>query len=167
MATSTYTPLATTTLANNTTTYIEFTSISGNYTDLVLIWSGQAYSATGNYLYLQFNGDTGTNYSTTYLTGNGSAASSGRFANRSNFNIDYNANPINGEITNRIIQLNDYSNSTTYKTGIVRSNRASGGTDAIVGLWRSTSAITTIKLTIDQNYFASGTTFTLYGIKAG
>jgi hypothetical protein len=64
----------------------------------------------------------------------------------------------------------NYSNSTTYKTVLGRSNRASSDTAADVGLWRSTSAITRIDLAMGgsfpTNNFASGSTFTLYGIAA-
>jgi len=58
----------------------------------------------------------------------------------------------------------NYSNTTTYKTGLVRANSAASGTDAIVGLWRSTAAITSIVATHDTAQFATGSTFTLYGI---
>jgi hypothetical protein len=60
----------------------------------------------------------------------------------------------------------NYSNATTYKTALARTSE-DGVAAAYVGLWRSTSAITSI--TIDKgssDNFASGSTFTLYGIKA-
>lgn len=67
-----------------------------------------------------------------------------------------------------IIQINNYSNSTTYKTAFMRTNTAStyGTVFAIVGLWRSTAAITSITLTPDAGSFATGSTFSLYGIAA-
>jgi hypothetical protein len=61
----------------------------------------------------------------------------------------------------------NYSNTTTYKTVLLRSNNASAITVATVGLWRSTSAINTIKIYADgAAVFSVGSTFTLYGIKA-
>jgi hypothetical protein len=75
-----------------------------------------------------------------------------------------------------IFHIQNYSNSTTYKTWLSRANRASSaldyqGTDAVVGLWRSTAAITSITVKnrrggVDYN-FASGSNFKLYGIQAG
>jgi hypothetical protein len=56
-------------LAAQATAYY-FLSISGSYTDLVLIYTK---SATTDNLAIQVNGDTGTNYSNTF-SGNGSTA---------------------------------------------------------------------------------------------
>jgi len=160
--TKTYVPISTTTLGSNAST-VSFSSIPGTYTDLVIVMGVISTSNTGHYVYLQYNGDTGSNYSTTILTGTGSSAVSTRFNGRTNFNIDYYATP-NTEISNRIVQIQNYSNTTTFKTGLVRANRAGGGTDAMVGLWRSTAAITSILVTHDTAQFATGSTFTLYGI---
>jgi hypothetical protein len=63
----------------------------------------------------------------------------------------------------------NYSNTTTYKTALNRSNQAAGGVDATVGLWRSTAAIDTIRFYANTNgsqNFLTGSTFTLYGIAA-
>jgi hypothetical protein len=99
------------------------------------------------------------------MTGTGSSTISARFANRTNFNIDYYATP-NTQIGTRRIQIMNYSNTTTNKTGLVRADRAGGGVDAMTGLWRSNAAITSIKVTHDTAQFAAGTTFSLYGVAA-
>lgn len=164
MAGATYEPLATNTLGSSAST-VTFSSIAGTYTDLILVINVISTSAAANYLYIQYNGDTSSNYSTTVLSGTGTSSVSDRFTGRSNFNIDYYATP-NTQIGNRIVQIQNYSNTTTYKTGIARANRAGGGLDTIVGLWRSTAAITSIVITHDTAQFATGSTFTLYGIKA-
>jgi hypothetical protein len=162
---STYSTIATYTVPSAQTSYT-FTSIPGTYTDLILIFNG-GISATGNSLHLQFNGDTGTNYSTTDLWGNGSAASSGRTSS-ANF-IRVNGRGIGADNTltgNCINHIQNYSNTTTFKTLLNRSNET-GGTSATVGLWRSTSAITSITLTAESALnILTGSTFTLYGISA-
>jgi hypothetical protein len=62
----------------------------------------------------------------------------------------------------------NYANTTTFKTHISRSNNSSNFVMATVGLWRSTAAITSITLlTNTADTFSVGSTFTLYGIKAG
>jgi hypothetical protein len=58
----------------------------------------------------------------------------------------------------------NYSNATTYKTWLSRANRPSAGLDAIVGLWRSTAAITSITLSVISDTYSVGSTFSLYGI---
>jgi hypothetical protein len=58
----------------------------------------------------------------------------------------------------------NYSNTTTYKTILSRSNRAEQATEAFVGLWRNSAAITSIS--IASATFTTNSIFTLYGIKA-
>lgn len=162
---STYTPIATTTLGSNQAE-ITFNSIGG-YTDLVLIVSAKQTPAL-NTQYIRFNGDTGTNYSYTILTGNGTSAVSTRYSNQDRWYSGYYAVPPTDSYGIEIYNFQNYANTTTYKTGLSRTNRASGGVDAMVGLWRSTSAITSITYGISgaSAYLTSGSTFTLYGIAA-
>lgn len=163
---ATYEPIATTTLGSSQTN-ITFSSISGSFTDLVLVLNG-AFVGGAETIGVQFNSDTGSNYSNTILAGSGSSASSGRSSNQTGLSVGTNGYWTTTNEANSIIQIQNYSNNTTYKTALSRSNNASVGVDAIVGLWRSTSAITTIKLygLYSARSFASGTTATLYGIKA-
>ena len=69
----TYEPIATTTLGSAQAS-VSFSSFSG-YTDLVLVCVATTAS-DDQFLSVQFNGDTGSNYSNTYMTGNGSTATS-------------------------------------------------------------------------------------------
>jgi hypothetical protein len=161
--TSTYEKIATTTLGSNSAT-IEFTSISGTYTDIVLILSAKASGGNMDAL-IQVNSDTGSNYSFTILSGNGSSASSSRFSNQNSGYGDLSGFINTSNFNVEIIQFMNYSNTTTYKTFLSRASTAGNGVDAIVNLWRNTAAITSIKLSGSQNY-ATGTTATLYGIKA-
>jgi hypothetical protein len=66
-----------------------------------------------------------------------------------------------------IVNLQNYSNSTTYKTIISRSNNAANGLDLFASMWRSTSSIDSIKIYPASGNMASGSTFNLYGILAG
>lgn len=161
----TYEPIATTTLGSAANT-LTFSSISGSYTDLVLISTAVASSSPAD-LYLRFNGDTANNYSATVLSGDGSAASSTRFTNDAvGIILDYygSAGTSVGHIC--IAHIMNYSNATTYKTVLSRANRADSGTDAVVGLWRSTAAITSVTVRTTGGNLAAGSTFSLYGIKS-
>ena len=160
---STYTPIATQTLASAAAT-VTFSSISGSYTDLVLVSVAGTTTGAPN-TFLQFNGDTATNYSITSIVGNGTSATSGRINSNAQFYIDYNAMPDQtlGTTVN-ICNIMNYSNATTYKTILVRANAAARGSEAIVGLWRSTSAVTSLVVKPASSTFLAGSTFTLYGI---
>jgi hypothetical protein len=165
---STYKKIATTTLGSAQAS-VTFSTISGSYTDLVLV-ANWGVSVNGDGTILRFNSDTGNNYSDTELYGTGSSAASQRRSNASFIDI---TRAIAGDgtniYTNAIINIQNYSNTTTYKTALLRSNLATGtyaGVAALVGLWRSTSAITSITILPASNNLLSGSTFTLYGIKA-
>ena len=156
---STYTPIATTTLASTATDYT-FTAIPSTYTDLVLVVSGQ--SASGGSSSLRFgNGsiDTGSNYSYTNLKGNGSSATSAR---ASNITVGF-VGEIWGSQGNFVINIQNYSNTTTYKTALSRANNAANFTGAWVALWRSTAAIERVQF-LSGDTMQVGTTLTLYGI---
>ena len=164
---STYTPIATTTLGSTTASYT-FTSIPGTYTDLVLVLGNVNVTDAAQNL-LQFNSDTGSNYSRTALSGQGTAPSSGRTSNETSIMLETTFYPSfngNKDYTG-IWNIMNYSNTTTYKTVIGRGSSASVGTGASASLWRSTSAITSIKIQPAYGYsYSSGAVFTLYGIKA-
>ena len=165
----TYEPIATYTVPSAQSSYT-FNSIPITYTDLVIVAVPATTSGNDNLGMRVGNGsvDTGTNYSVTVITGNGSAAASDRNTNQTSFLCDYYGST-GATLGNNIktIQIMNYSNTTTNKSILVRANRPDSGTDAIVGLWRSTVAINTITLFgRGGSSFATGTTFTLYGIKA-
>ena len=158
MPTSTYTPIATYTAPSAQSSYT-FTSFSG-YTDLRLIVAGTLTSLED--IGIQFNGDTGSNYSQTYILGTGSGSgSSGRQSNATQMNLG----ALDSNQSVAIFDFINYSNSTTYKTALNRSSAAAWALFAKVGLWRNTAAITSIKV-MPVNHFATGTTLTLYGIQA-
>lgn len=161
---STYTPIATTTLGSATNS-VTFSSIAGTYTDIVIVMN--LGNASSENTAIQFNSDTGTNYSITYLAGDGTSASSGRTTSAAYIRVDSSSAPSTSLNSTHIVNVMNYANSTTYKSTVMRSNTASGGTAATVGLWRSTAAITAIKIYgINSSNLASGSTFTLYGITA-
>ncbi len=161
----TYDKIATTTLTTSTAT-VTFSAISGSYTDLVLVCN-IAQAAGNNGLRVRYNSDNASNYSYTTLNGNGTTASSARGTSETELVIANTSGSTTLELA-IIANIFNYSNTTTYKTSIGRGNRASSNVDATVGLWRSTSAITSITLALGASFptnnFASGSTFTLYGI---
>jgi hypothetical protein len=163
-AAQTYEPIATYTATGSISSYT-FSSIPGTYTDLRLICS--PFSSAGpDDLRIRFNGDTGSNYSSTLLRGSGSAIINAK---------DNNANYIgwlgyvssgSGDASLTSVDINNYSNSTTYKTILSRGSLTSGFVNITSGLWRSNSAITSITIIAGAASITVNSTFTLYGIKA-
>ena len=163
---STYTPIATTTLGSAQSS-VTFSSIAGTYTDLVLVTNILGVSATTG-VGIQFNSDTGSNYSVTSLYGDGTSAGSTRQSSVASirFSLGTSYRTTNQGIIR--INIQNYSNSTTYKSVLSRNDISSEGAEASVGLWRSTSAITAVKIipTNNASYtFSTGSTFTLWGIQ--
>lgn len=153
---ATYEPIASTTVS--AASDVTFSSIPGTYTDLILVWGG---SCTGGPVIGQVNSDTGTNYSDTYLLGNGSAASSGRYSTQGAFRIQISQGT--GQTVARV-SIQSYANTSVFKTMLSESAAAGSAVERTVSLWRSTSAITSVKF-----YPFTGTltgTLSLYGIKA-
>ena len=156
---STYEPIASQTLGSAAAS-VTFSSIPQGYTDLVIVANGA--ESADQYMAIRFNSDTGSNYSDTLLSGSGTTASSSR--NTSQTFGRFGSGTVTGRWVS-IVQINNYANSTTYKTWLWRSNL--DYVTAGVSLWRSTSAITSVTLlTTTSDYFVSGSTFTLYGIAA-
>jgi hypothetical protein len=170
MATNTYVALASTTLTS-TSAFIEFTGISGDYTDLVLVARIIGGAGGNDCLIKVGNGsiDTGNNYSNTFLYGSGSStALTGRGSNN-NYLLGNITSINNGEIGTMIMSFNNYSNTTTFKTALDRYNSNETGkyVTAAVGTWRNTSAINTIRVDINNNgTYSVGTRVSLYGIRA-
>lgn len=166
---STYTPIATQTLGSAAAT-VTFSSISGTYTDLILVCAARSATAAVSDTYLMtFNGDSTTIYSRTRLLGNGSSASSAGRTNAPNIDFEGLAGNTSAANTfmNAIVQLQNYSNATTNKTCLIRGNDANSFVLATVGLFRTTSAITSISLSTSSTAnFMTGSTFTLYGVKS-
>ena len=73
--TGSFESIATTTVGSGGTSSIDFTSIPSTYQHLQLrIISRVSNADTGDNIFLQFNGDTSSNYSWHYMEGDGSTA---------------------------------------------------------------------------------------------
>jgi len=169
---ATYEPIATTTLGSATAS-VTFSSL-GSYTDIVLVCSVQSASSGDARINIRLNSDSGSNYSGTFLSGDGSTAGSGRDTSRTSIDGTGVTVPASGtSFAPYIYQIMNYGNSSTYKTVLCRGNNTTAQTGqqiwaaASVSLWRSTAAITTIYIfDLTGKNFNTGSTFTLYGIKA-
>ena len=167
---ATYEPIASQTLGAGVGT-VTFSTIAATWTDLVLVVVFGSATA-GSTLRWRVNSDTGSNYSWTYLTGNGSAASSSRLASQTSGGIALSG--LGGASTAldniAIAHFMSYANTNVYKTVLGSGASAGREVDRSVSLWRSTSAITSISVSPGSSFptydFATGTTASLFGVKA-
>lgn len=174
---NTYDSIATYTVAGSSTASYTFSSIPSTYTDIVVIASVRSDTAANTTNFLsQVNGAAGNVYDGFVLRGNGTSATAARY----NKFIDPTFaapvgtmvanNATSGTFSNHIISWNNYSNTTTYKTFLARSNSqnntATANTEAVVNMYFGTSAISSITFFPEAGNFVAGSTISIYGIKA-
>lgn len=154
----TYDSIATVTFSGSTSE-ATFSSIPASWTDLRIVFAGTSASQA---LAIQFNGDTGTNYSKTAVRTDSGGTSS--FRNTSLDRIilaSLNSTPLY-----TCADILSYTGST-FKPVLVEEAQDQNGTGFVVRsstLWNATSAITSIRLYGYSGSNITGTA-TLYGIK--
>lgn len=169
----TYAQIATTTLSS-ATSQVTFTSIPSTYTDLILVT--QYMSSVNGGLWLQYNGDSGNNYSIVNLiSSQNTTPSTYATANQPYIWADTYLQGTGTVTTDRpmtVSHIINYANTTTFKTTLCRSGdvRTTSGTDgtayAGISTWRNTSAINSITISVHSGDFVIGSMFSLYGIAA-
>lgn len=160
----TYEPISTNVLVSNASS-VTFSSISQSYTDLVLVVRAISTGTAQPDIYMRVNGDTGNTYSRTRMGGNASST----FTTNITGETFWVLGPMESSaITTTICNIMNYSNTTTAKTMLVRSNDSAVAVQAMACLWSNTSAINSILLYPEPSRgdFLAGSSFTLYGIKA-
>jgi hypothetical protein len=149
---------------------VTFSSIPATYTDLVLRVSARDDSATVQQQFLlRLNGDTSSLYSITYLEGNGSAASSGnQAASYIGRTPVVGASATSNTFNNAEFYIPSYTaaqNKPISVFGASETNATAAQIDAIAGLYRSSTAISSLTaLCAGAAQFVSGSSFYLYGI---
>ena len=160
-----------------TTVTFDLTGIIG-YTHLQLRASAKANGAAGaTTLCLRFNSDSGNNYVSHYVLGDGTIAETGAYTAANATTQSCLIGAISGSSVTpfgvSIIDILDYGNSNKYKTVRSLSGTELNTTDRTStvalksSLWRNTNAITSITvINYEGNGFAQYSQFALYGIKA-
>lgn len=170
----TYNLIASNTLSSSAAS-VTFSAIPGTYTDLVLKYSMRTDSSSYlQWLDLTFNNTTGsaTTYSLTYLATYNNAGVSGRYS--SNYRLAVQganaALSTSNTFSNYEVYIPSYAASQNKPLsiyGVIENNSSTNNQweiDTAAGLWRDTSAITSLKISSGTN-MVSGSSFFLYGIK--
>lgn len=163
--TSAYVALANVTINGSGVASFTFSNIDQGYRDLILI--GQVGNTGTTGFGGVFNGDTGSNYSYVYASGNGSNFGSGVASGQALANFGANSWSTGSLDLTYTIHLMDYSANDKHKTFLARSDGRSSSSNASInaGRWASTSAITSIQIRgLGSSNFVPGSTFSLYGI---
>lgn len=147
---------------------IDFTSIPGTYTDLLLVFSTRPGSTDTSWVQsLRFNGLT-TNLSMRTLEGDGATATSGTNATRID-PINEGSNATANTFSNGQAYIPNYAGSTNKSVSIdsiSETNATTAYQRLAAGLWSSTAAITQVSLIAPTTY-AQYSSASLYGITKG
>lgn len=167
--------LISTTVLGSDTASVTFSSLNtGVYKHLQLRITGRSTVAgnTDNVAF-RFNADSGSNYVTHYLLGDGTSASSGAFTSQPYMYLPSNfpaASAQTNSFGGAVVDLLDAFSTTKNKT--MRALNGYHGTpdnlygriSLTSGAWLSTSAITSIAITNSAN-FKTGSRFSIYGLR--
>jgi hypothetical protein len=155
MPTPTYTLIDSVTLTSSASS-VTFSAIAAGG-DLVLVIDGTLAGSTR--LRLTFNSDSGANYSSVRMDGNGTSATSW-----SGSGLNYAiAGAMTTTASNVITQIQDFSATDKHKSILTRSNAVGYSLEAYASRWASTSAVTSLTMTTTQD-FQAGSTFRLLGV---
>ena len=162
MPTETYVPLAEVTLVTSAD-FVNFTSISQDYSDLVLQIEVFSIASGNRNNRVRANGDSTSTYSNVVMRGDGTTASS--FSQDLTYaRIDANSSFTNTTKNMATTIFADYSATDKHKTILSRSSSGLYGVDAIASRWPSTAAITSLTVFPTSSEYAAGSTFKLFGI---
>ena len=145
---------------------ITFSSIPSTYASLqIRIF---AKDGSNNQNGIRFNSDSGSNYATHWLLGDGSSASAGDLTSTNRVSYIGQAVSTTNVGGVSIVDVLDYASSTKNKT--VRSFtgwdiNGSGQVRLTSGVWMNTTAVSSLSIINLGDNFATTTVVALYGIK--
>ena len=161
MATPTYDLLESVTLATAASS-VTFSSIDQSYGDLIIIVN--ALGSTTLEARIRLNSDSGSNYNSVRMSGNGSTATSASLASQTSGSLSVIADATTGEAILLKVEIQDYTATDKHKSMLARANQSATGTEATALRWASTAAVTAIEILTSTGNWAIGGTFNLYGV---
>ena len=152
---------------------VTFTGL-GSYSDykhlqVRMVARNGATAGADKWVYLTLNGDTGSNYASHRLQGNGSSVFSNAYTSRANMVAALITSSASGTqgFGSALIHLLDFGNSS--KNTTIRSLNGMADSANLIalysGFWNNTNAVTSLTLAPEDNSFITGSRFSLYGIR--
>lgn len=170
-----YDSIATTTVGAGGSSTISFSSIPSTYKHLQLRYLARDTTGVADItgIVLRFNSDSGSNYTRHYLLSDGGGPYGGVSGSTTYINggLVVSGGTAASIFATAVIDILDYSDTNKYKTYKVLSGAETNSTspkgyiDYESALWRSTSAVSSITITLATGNYAQYSQFALYGIK--
>ena len=165
-----YDSIATTTVGAGGASSITFSSIPSSYTHLQIRFMARRTTSSAADTTIRFNSDSGANYKSHYIIGDGASVSAGSPGATTSILNWYTtgSDATSGVFGIDILDILDYSNTNKYKTTRTLSGFDNNGSGNVVfssGLYLSTNAISNITLIPNSGNFVEYSSFALYGIK--
>lgn len=167
---SSYESIATTTVGGGGSASVTFSSIPSTYTHLQIRGIANRTSGGDDNINLRVgNGsiDTGSNYSTHQMFGDGAGVTASGTANASIITA-IPCSSASSSFGGFVIDILDYANVNKYKTVRILSGDDRNGSGYVIlrsGNWRNTSAIDTISFIPNSGNISQYSSFALFGIK--
>lgn len=158
---------------NGSTGTKTFSAVPQTYSNLKIVFYGRSSaSSIAENVQLQFNGDTGANYDWQAVSGNGSTAGAAQSIGGTNIFL---GDVAGATATTGAVGIGDaiiprYADTIFDKscTGTGQSKFGTSGTSfrarTVGGHWRSTSAITSLTVSLSAGNFVTGTVVELWGM---
>ena len=171
--TGSYDALASYTVPSGGVSSIEFAGLptGGQYTHLQIrgIWR-QSDNDSTSYINMTFNSDTGNNYASHALSGNGSTASAQSYTSIPQIYVQTIASAFHGSnvFGALVLDVLDYTSNTKNKTTRALAgvdNNGSGILRLNSGLWMNTNPINSIRFTPSGGTINQHTQISVYGIR--
>lgn len=161
--------IQTTTVGAGGASFIEFTSVPQDGTDLLIVCSFRdSNTSAGNDFNVRLNGST-TGYSARSLRGSGSAVTSGSLTGTSAYGVflSQSNNLTANTFSNIQVYIPNYTSSvakTIAIDGVTENNAAAAWMSINANLWTGTAAITTVRVFVDGATLLEGSSASLYKV---
>lgn len=165
--------ISTVTVGSGGVANIDFTSISGSFTDLMILISARSASSANAYseIGMYFNGASYPDATASFRTleGTGSSVASNSVTTYLSAGWANGSGTTANSFSNNTIYIPNYAGSAqkSYsKDSVIENNATAGYQHMVAGKSTITAAITSIRLNAESTY-AIGSTATLYGVLKG
>ncbi len=167
---SDYESISTVTVGSGGASSVDFTSIPSTYQHLQIRYNARQNASPIGQVFFRVNSDTGGNYSSHVLYGDGAGVGPGSYTsdNYSRTGLLGGTSLASNIFGVATIDILDYANTNKFKTTRTLSGIDANGSGYVWYMssnWRSTSAVTSLSFFAEHGNFIQNTEFALYGIK--